>query len=149
MFVTPAAHTVAGAPRKDALFRVLSTCLDIVSVWSIDHEPHEVSATLEHRRLLAFGDARTLIRLRASEHLHDSDVDFLVVTDGNSFASAWGPSRLSGSLARWAWRQASRHQAYYDESRWAADANAVIRVRRKAFLVWDAARPALCTSLSG
>jgi len=138
MFVTPAPHTVVGVPRQDGLFRVLSTCLDIASVWSIDHEPHEVCATLEHRKLLAFADARTLSRLLASEHLHYSDVDFLVVIDGNSFASAWGPSRLSGSLARWAWRQTSRNQAYYDESRWAADANAVVRVRRKAFLVWDA-----------
>ena len=138
MFLTPAAHTVAGVPRQDVLFRVLSTCLDIVSVWSIDHAPQAVCATLEHRKLLAFGDERTLSRLRASEHLHDSDVDFLVVTDGDSFASAWGPNRLSGSLGRWAWRQTSRNQAYYDESRWAADARATVRVRRKAFLVWDA-----------
>ena len=132
---------MAGVHRQDILFRVLSTCLDIVSVWSIDHAPHEVRATLGHRKLLAFGDARTLSRLRASEHLHVSDVDFLVVTDGDGFASAWGPSRLSGSLARWAWRQTSRNQAYYDESRWAADAHAAVRVRRKAFLVWAARNP--------
>ena len=124
------------APRQDVVASVLATCLDIVSVWSIDHEAHEPCARLPHRRLLAFADARTLRRLRAEECLHCADVEFLVVIDGDAFASAWGPGKLSGSLARWAWRQTTPQEAYYDESRWAGGEGSVIRVRRKAFLVW-------------
>jgi hypothetical protein len=65
----------------------------------------------------------------------------LVVTDGDRFENVWGPRKLSGSLARWAWQQVSPDEAYYDESRW-ADAGGqpgrVVRVRRKATVLWQA-----------
>jgi hypothetical protein len=119
---------------------VLVSCLDIRSVWSMDHCPDESRLTPARHELLAFADASTLQRLRRYEHLHRVDVEFLVVVDGDLFESAWGPRKLSGSLARWAWRQISPHEAYYDESRWAqgdGDAGTVVRVRRKAILVWE------------
>jgi hypothetical protein len=128
--------TRAALPQS-TLSAVVSTCLDISAVWSIDHEPGESCADGEPRRLLAFADRSTLKRLRAAEHLHCADIEFLVVVDGDVFASAWGPSRLSGSLARWAWRQTAPREAYYDESRWADGDGTVVRVRRKAFLVWQ------------
>jgi hypothetical protein len=106
-------------------------------VWSIDHEPDESCPGLDHTRLLAFADPTTLARLRRSQYLHCSDVEFLVVVDGDAFASAWGPGNLSGSLARWGWRQTSAREAYYDESRWSGNDGAVMRVRRKAFLIWE------------
>jgi len=55
------------------------------------------------------------------------------------YENAWGVQKLSGSLARWAWRETSANEAYYDVSHW-ADAGAVIRVRRKALLIWRALR---------
>jgi hypothetical protein len=130
------------APAEIGAFvsRVLASCLEIRSVWSIDHRADEPRLTRAQHALLAFADAPTLERLRRCEHLHRSDVEFLVVIDGDLFESAWGPRRLSGSLARWAWRQISPHEAYYDESRWAqgeGDAGTVVRVRRKAFVVWE------------
>jgi len=91
--------------------------------------------------LLAFADAATLERLRRSTDLHNADVELLVVIDGDRFENAWGPRKLSGSLARWAWRQVSAELAYYDESRWAEphrEAGGVVRVRRTAVLVWQA-----------
>ena len=131
----PAVHRLkGGSAPSDAVLRLLAVCLDIDSLWSLDHAG-------AGSRLLAFADERTLRRLCASEHLHIPDVEFLVVVDGDAFASAWGPSRVSGSLARWAWRQASAHEAYYDESRWSADYTSVVRIRRKAFLTWPANRP--------
>jgi hypothetical protein len=89
--------------------------------------------------LLAFADVRTLQRLRQSSQLHRADVELLVVFDGDRFENAWGQRRISGSLARWAWRQVSDELAYYDESKWApgAAAGAVVRVRRKAILIWS------------
>ena len=122
-----------------SLLRVLTDCLDISEVWSIDHEPDESCPGLDHIRLLAFADPATLARLRRSQYLHRPDVEFLVVVDGDTFASAWGPGNLAGSLARWAWRQTSAREAYYDESRWSGNDGAVMRVRRKAFLIWERA----------
>jgi hypothetical protein len=100
--------------------------------------------------LLAFADAATLERLRRSSDLHDAEVELLVVIDGDRFENAWGPRKLSGSLARWAWRQVSPELAYYDESRWAEPqraAGGVVRVRRTATLVWQAASATLGATL--
>jgi hypothetical protein len=120
----------------DFLFRILANCLDITSVWSIGHDPE---APYEApRTLLAFADKATLQRLRTGEYLHEAHIEFLVVTDGDLFESAWGPCKLSGSLARWAWRQTSSQDAYYDEARW-ADGGGVVRVRRQARLLWERA----------
>ena len=124
--------------------RVLLSCLDIRSVWSMDHHPDGPTATAARPELLAFADLETLRHLRVCEDLHCTDVELLVVTDGDGFESAWGPCKLSGSLARLAWRQVSADEAYYDEARWATpggDAGAVVRVRRKAVLVWQAQSP--------
>jgi hypothetical protein len=135
--------TALSAPPRITRFthRVLAACLDIGSVWSIDHAPDEPWTDIGRCRLLAFASASVLRRLQTCEHLHSADIEFLVVIDGDEFASAWGPTRLSGSLARWAWRQTAVNEAYYDESRWArrdSGSGAVERVRRKAFLVWQA-----------
>ena len=131
------------AIRRDVLLPVVSACLDIDSVWSIDHDPAEAIEGLVQRTLLAFADQATLRRLRESEHLHSPHVNFLVVVDGDAFASAWGAGRVTGSLARWAWRQSSPTEAFYSESRWAGDERTVIRLRRKAFLVWRRGLPAV------
>jgi len=121
--------------------RVLAACLDIDAVWSIDHAPAEPWTDAGPCRLLAFASRAVLKRLQACEDLHSAQVELLVVVDGDEFASAWGPLRLSGSLARWAWRQTALDEAFYDESRWAESGGrdrTVVRVRRKAFLVWHA-----------
>jgi hypothetical protein len=131
------------APPPDVaafVYRIVANCLDISAVWSIGHDPQACDA-LEPRRLLAFADHAILQRLRRSEHLHHDAIELHVVVDGDLFETAWGPQKLSGSLARWAWSQTSPHEAYYNEARWAQDmgAGAVVRVRRKALLVWQSA----------
>jgi hypothetical protein len=134
-------------PRLTALVSSITcVCLDLRSVWSIDHEPHD---SWDSRggayRLLAFGDARALRRLRSSDDLKMPGVELLVVVDGDLYATAWGPDALSGSLARAAWHRTSADEAYYDESRWVfggAD-GMVVRTRRKAMLVWQALDAAL------
>jgi hypothetical protein len=118
---------------------VLVGCPEISSVWSMEHAADAPSPAAAAHELLAFADKATLQRLRRSENLQRADVEFLVVIDGDVFESAWGPRKLSGSLARWAWRQISAHEAYYDESRWQlGEAGSVVRVRRKALLLWQA-----------
>ena len=121
------------APPEISAFaaRLATCCLDIRSVWWIE------------QALLVFADGRTLEHLRKCEDLRDPDVDVLVVTDGDRFENVWGPRKLSGSLGRWAWQQVSPDEAYFDESRWAdagGQAGRVVRIRRKAKLLWRAAQ---------
>ena len=138
IFTSP--DTAAPAPPHVAafMFRVLASCLDIKSVWSIGHEPEHSCPPPGGYALLAFADKATLERLRRTEHLHQAQFRLLVVVDGDLFENAWGPEKLSGSLARWAWRQTSPQEAYYDESHWARGpaAGDIVRVRRKALLLW-------------
>ena len=123
------------------LSRLLMRSLEIRAVWSIGDADGAAKATdVAAYELLVFADRPTLEVLRKSDHLHRPDVELLVVIDGDRFENAWGQRRLSGSLARWAWRQISPTLAYYDESKWAereGSGGAVVRVRRKAVLIWE------------
>lgn len=119
---------------------ILVHCLDIREVWWSD-----ATADLLPRpdRLVIFADTPTLAILRKSDRLHRADVQALVVFDGDQFHDAWGPDRAPGSLARWAWRQDEPDVAYYNEAKWAhgdCAAGIVVRIRRKALLVWRSAR---------
>lgn len=119
--------------------RLLRHCLNIRAVWSVGHDQLAPDAPHEARELLVFADRPTLDALRRSDHLHRDDLQVLVVIDGDHFENAWGPHTISGSLARWAWRATGQDIAFYDESKWAdreGDVSAVVRVRRKAFLLW-------------
>ena len=131
-----------GMPKEIAEFiaRLYNCCLDLRHVWLIaqDHAA-AAAASLPRWELLAFANDETLKRLRKTDALHRDDIDVMVVTDGDRFENAWGPRQLSGSLARWGWRQAAASEAYYDEAKWAADSSdgTVVRVRRKAVLLWS------------
>lgn len=119
--------------------RVVATCLEIRSVWLVDLSPDDSDAEPRQYQLMAFADAATLLRLRKLEDLHRSDVHFLVITDGDAFDTAWGPTKLSGSLGRWAWRDGEPGEAFYSRSSWtklSGDVGQVSRVRRKALLAW-------------
>jgi hypothetical protein len=133
-----AAGQTASAELSIFVSRVLACCLDIRAVWSVGHADLALARPDSAGALLAFADRATLQALRRSDYLHRADVELLVVFDGNQFENAWGPRRLSGSLARWAWRPVTDQLAYYDESRWADRERdgGVVRVRRKAVLIW-------------
>lgn len=107
--------------------------LDVRSVWSIGHEPAAGAAACADATFLVFADERTLAQLRKSPA---PGVRLLVVTDGDLFQDVAPLNALCGSLARAAWQQTSVREAFYDEAHW-ADAGDVVRVRRKALLVWN------------
>lgn len=123
---------------SDFLRRVLVRGPDIRAVWSIGHA-HEIIPRPAVGELLVFANETTLRLLRKCDYLHHSDMEVLVVVDGDRFESAWGNRALVGSLARWAWRQVGPDLAYYDVSSWAdsgRNAGRVVRVRRRAELIW-------------
>lgn len=123
----PPPHEISGF-----VSRIVECCLDIRAIWRIGDNEGGVE-------LLAFADEPTLRRLRKSADLHRDDVDVLVVTDGDRFENAWGQRRLSGSLVRWGWQEARPAEAYYNEARWGGQNNdgGVVRIRRKAILLWQ------------
>jgi hypothetical protein len=113
----------------------LANFLDVRSVWSIGHEPEAAAPAGADAIFLVFADSATLEQLQKSA---EPDSKVFVVTDGDLFQSVARPNDVCGSLARSAWRQTSAREAFYDEARWASggDAGAVVRVRRKALLLW-------------
>ena len=118
---------------------MLVSCLDIRAVWSIGHDVSQTSVPANHRKLLVFANERTCERLHAMHPAKALAVQILVVTDGDSFEDACAAPACSGSLSRWAWRQTGPHEAFYEEARWASgegEARNVVRVRRKALLLW-------------
>jgi hypothetical protein len=125
--------------------RLLRHGIDIRSVWSVGHGAESDGPEADGVELLVFADRRTLEQLRKCDDLHEAGVVVLVVTDGDSMETVWGSQRLSGSLARWAWREVAPGEAYYDESRWAGDKGSVVRVRRKAYCVWRSAPEVVST----
>ena len=129
----------APAELSAFLSHLLVRCIDIREVWSVGAAELVPAAVRPGYELLVFADQRTLQSLRRSSQLHRADVELLVVFDGDQFENAWGSRRVSGSLARWAWRPVSDELAYYDESKWdhGADGGTVVRVRRKAILIWS------------
>jgi hypothetical protein len=129
------------APPAAFLYRLLRQSVDIRAIWSVGHcaaygaANHPATST----ELLAFADHATLASLRKCSELHRSDVELLVVVDGDAFESAWGERQVSGSLSRWAWHEVSPEHAFYDEARWAShpgESGGVVRERREAYLIW-------------
>jgi hypothetical protein len=76
--------------------------------------------------LLAFGTEAVLESLRADTSLHRCDVQLLVVTDGDRYASAWGEGE-SGSLTNLKWRRGGADSAAYAGA--AEGAGVAMRVR--------------------
>lgn len=126
-------------PLSAFVSRLLVHHPDVEAAWSLGHAEGAGVAVHGPHELLLIADEPTLLSLRRSPP--SLDVEILVVLDGDRFESAWGARRLSGSLARWAWRRVSPGLAYYDESKWddGAHTGAVVRVRRKALLIWQRA----------
>ena len=130
--------TAAPADLSRFLSSLLVHCLEVRAVWLVGYADGVAEPPAKPYELVVFGDASTLRILRRNDHLHHADVQALIVFDGDQFENAWGRDRISGSLARWAWRQDGPDVAYCDESKWAQGGKVgiVVRIRRKAVLVW-------------
>lgn len=63
--------------------------------------------------LLAFGDVAALETVRRNRSLHRDDVTLVIVTDGDSFETAWGEDRRRGRLTALGWRLEDPQTASY------------------------------------
>jgi hypothetical protein len=161
--VSRAAHGQARGPAKGAatiakvitalpadlsryLCSVLVHCVDIGAVWLVAYADDVTELPAKPYELVVFANASTLHILRRSDQLHHAEVRALIVFNGEQFETAWGRERICGSLARWAWRQEGPDVAYYNEAKWGQsdEAGIVLRVRRKAVLVWPSQLLPIC-----
>ena len=84
----------------------------IREVWVLGPKTSDETGRRGEWDLLAFADERTLSALERDESVHRDDVSFLVVIDGERFASAFGRPR-SGRLSDIEWRLENMHSASY------------------------------------
>jgi predicted nucleotidyltransferase len=124
---------------------VAAECSGIRSIWLIGSRVDGNATATSDWDLLAFGSTEALECLRRSPELHRSDVDFLVVTDGNTFRNAWGNREKTGSFSLWEWKAKSDVEAEYTSAKavpgekWGG----VALKRHRAVLLWSVRRPAL------
>lgn len=110
----------------------------LVEVWLIGSRANGSATPSSDWDFVAVGRPETLAYLREAEDLHCSDVDFLVVTDGDSFESAWGERPKAGSLKGWNWKQTAETGAVYSQTKWhdAEDGAGVRTTAARARKVW-------------
>lgn len=114
-------------------------------VWLIGSRANGTAKPSSDWDFIAIGTSETLEFLKKSTHFHRSDVDFLVVTDGDGFISAWGEREKRGYLSVWGWEQESASAAHYKQTKWIdrADGSDIQITRVRAARIWPEAADAL------
>ena len=114
-------------------------------VWLIGSRANGTAKDSSDWDFIAMGTIATLDFLKKSTLFHRSDVDFLVVTDGDGFMSAWGGREKGGYLSEWGWEQQSETLANYNQTKWidSTDGSDVQTTRVRAIRVWPEASIAI------
>lgn len=86
----------------------------IAEVWVLRRPTDDEADKAGCWGLLAFADRTVLDALRDDDAVHRDDVELLIVTDGDQFASAWG-AEATGTLASLGWRLEDPRSAVYED----------------------------------
>ena len=123
---------------QEFLHQVALECPALSSVWLIGSRANGTATPNSDWDFIAFGTAASLEFLRMAVHLHRQDTDFLVVTNDDDFAAAWGATDKTGSLTEWDWKQVSESLCCYTQSKWVdrEDGAGVQLSPKKAIRVW-------------
>ncbi len=71
--------------------------------------------------LLVFADEDTFKQLCRNVQFRRTDVELLVVRDGDEFRSPWGDKPKHGYLSEWEWVKISDREAQYHGTKWVQD----------------------------
>ena len=87
----------------------------INEVWLIGSRAEGTAKADSDWDYLVFADRQILHSLRQRKQFNSSNVDLLVVHDGNGFKKPWrdGPRTKAGSLVHWEWHRRSETEATY------------------------------------
>lgn len=98
----------------------------IDEVWMLGARVNDEHTRGSEWDLLVFGDRAALSAIRAEPSLHRSDLNLMIVIDGDRFERAWG-GRDQGRLSALEWRVEDLHSATY--LRGGAARETAVRVR--------------------
>lgn len=115
---------------------LVTQCKGINSIWLFGSRANESATDRSDWDFLAFGSEETYQYLQGASELHQPDIDFFVVVNGNDFKSTWGEKDKSGSLSLWEWVELSDECAQYTESKQGENSYASVIKTKKAFRVW-------------
>ncbi len=90
----------------------------IREVWLFGSRANSAATTTSDWDFLIFSDELTAGEIAGLIRLYRDDVDLLVVTDGDSFESAWGSPVKTGSLSSWHWTRQGTQTATYRSAKW-------------------------------
>ena len=123
---------------QQLIARVGQIAPGLTAIWLIGSRANNTEKPSSDWDFLAVGGHATLEYLRAATELHHSNVDFLVVTNGDDFRAAWGTTEKHGSLAEWGWQELDGKSATYAQSKWHdAEDGAGVRVTQvRAKRMW-------------
>lgn len=105
------------------------------SIWLIGSRANNMARPDSDWDFVAFGSELLLNRISASKDLHRSDVDFLVVFNGNDFRAAWGETSKQGALSEWQWKELGENRAEYLEAKWSEENKRVLHCKKNAIRV--------------
>jgi predicted nucleotidyltransferase len=127
------------SPIRPYLERLLTAYPTIESVWLIGSRANETARDDSDWDLLVFGSREVLDTLSKDDSFSRSDVDLLVVYDGDNFESPYGgiDNRKSkkGSLRKWEWRHFSPDLASYEACKLGEGLHIDIE-RRSGIKIW-------------
>ncbi len=86
-------------PRVQSYIERLTTAYPTVtSVWLFGSRADNTFRSDSDWDLLVFGSNEVLVSLKDNVEFHESDIDLLVVYDGDNFEKPWGERQKQGSL---------------------------------------------------
>ena len=91
----------------------VSKAPDMRAIWLIGSRTNGTANLDSDWDFIAFGTEATINFLSEAKILHEVNVDFLVVSDGDNFRAAWGQLDKIGSLKEWEWTEKSETEATY------------------------------------
>jgi hypothetical protein len=114
------------------LAQLKACCPSVDSVWLIGSRANDSARENSDWDFIAFANQDALTQVQQAIELHRTDVDFLIVVNGENFKNAWGEREKHGNLTSWEWALVTDIRAEYTEAKWVeTDDEAQVILRRR------------------
>jgi hypothetical protein len=130
------------ADIKEFLSLLVKQCPQIESIWLIGSRVNPTNVPPNDWDFVVFAPTQLLEIIRGHDELKRSNVDLLVVYDGDRFEEPWFiPSEIrlkpkSGSLSKWEWKQISELEAQYTGTKLRPNSKDIDISEKRALRVW-------------
>ena len=93
--------------------RLVSAYPEITLIWLIGSRANNKAREDSDWDFFVFANQQVLADLGNNLEFHRSDIDLLVIYNGDDFQEPWGEKPKHGSLTEWKWRKVSTGFAQY------------------------------------